>query len=284
MRIVRRELRINPVGHTQQFPRDRDIGHVRCGLGRKDRKAVQSRHLRALDFGVPIGALDQTHHDLAVQSRGQIVQPVNHVCGALSVGLNHHAEPVPTGQRGIGKNRFDHIQRNGQAVRLFRIDVQPDASLRGLDAERAETGGQLLFHKIALQNVIARMQRRQFYRNARIFADIVMFCRTRDGADSVPICLEIALGVFVGARRFAQHVVGIGITLGLGPTGALHGRGDGFAQNKLIAHFTHRAGHRRADHRFAQTPDCAAQMADGAFVFVMQNTSRQHQRPSRGVH
>ena len=79
MGIMRRELRINPVGHAQQFAGIGDVADVRMVLGCKHRKAIQPRHLRPLDLGIPIRALDQPHHDLAVQPICQIIEVIQNI-------------------------------------------------------------------------------------------------------------------------------------------------------------------------------------------------------------
>jgi hypothetical protein len=46
-------------------------------LARIDGKIGQPVDLRALDLGVPIGALDQTHHDPLARAAAQIDDPVD---------------------------------------------------------------------------------------------------------------------------------------------------------------------------------------------------------------
>src|SRR5690606_40021721 len=65
------------MGAGKELPRCRDIADVRGRLAGIDRETIEPEHLGALDFGVPIGALDQTHHDLAVKPGGRGFQPVD---------------------------------------------------------------------------------------------------------------------------------------------------------------------------------------------------------------
>ena len=67
VRIVRGELRIDAVGHRQQLAGIGDVGDVGVGLAREHRIAGEAERLRPLDLGVPVGALDQPHHDLPVE-------------------------------------------------------------------------------------------------------------------------------------------------------------------------------------------------------------------------
>ena len=84
-------------------------------------------------------------------------------------------------------------------------------------------------------------------------------------------------------RGFAKHIIGIGKALGLHPFGAFHRLVDIFTQDKLATHFAHGTTHRSADHRLAQAFDRPAQVPRDARLFVVQHTTRQHQRPSGGI-
>ena len=53
-------------------------------------------------------------------------------------------------------------------------------------------------------------------------------------------------------RRLAEHIEGKDIALVFEFAGALHGGGDGFAENEMFPHDAHGLAHRRADHRLAQ--------------------------------
>ena len=89
----------------------------------------------------------------------------------------------------------------------------------------------------------------------------------------------IAGRVGIGARRLAQHVIGIAVTLLLHPRRAVHGALNGLAQHELAAHFLHRAAHGGADDRLAQPLDRTAQMAHGPRLFILEHLACQHQRP-----
>ena len=250
MGVVCGKLWIDTVGLSQQAAGVRDIADVGCGLLRKDREPINPLDLSALDLGIPIGAFHKANHDFPVVFDGQIIKVIDHQSGALAVGLHDHAEPIPASQRRIGQCCLDHVERQGKAVGLFCVDVQADICGLCLACKVQHQRDQLIHHAVALRFFVAGMKRRQFHRNAGIFRNrcVAVFC---NGVDGVAIGHEIVLGVFGCAGRFAKHVVGIGIALGLKGFGAFHGLGNGFAQHKLAAHFTHRARHSRADHRFA---------------------------------
>ena len=64
--IVRCELREQHIARRQQPFGAGDIGYIGVNLAGVHREAVKPLHLRALDLAVPIGTLDQPHHDPAV--------------------------------------------------------------------------------------------------------------------------------------------------------------------------------------------------------------------------
>ena len=93
----------------------------------------------------------------------------------------------------------------------------------------------------------------------------------------------VARRIRICARGLAQHVIGIGISLFFHFAGAFHGGCDGFAQNKLTAHFLHRARYCGADHRFTQSFDRRFQRSNNTRIFIVQHRPRQHERPSRCI-
>ena len=281
--VVRGELRIDPVGHAEQLFRIGDVADVGRGLGGEDREAVEPHDLRALDLGVPVGALDQPHHDLAVEPRGKVIEPVERRGGALAIGLHDDAEAVPAAQRRFRQYRLDHVERDRQAVGFFRVDVEANPGGARQLAQRAQARHHVIHHQLALGVLVARMQRRELDRDARVLADILGFRGGRDGVDGARIAQVIAAGVGFGTRRFAQHVVAVGVAFLFHVGGAFHRRLDGFAQHELRAHFLHRAGDGGADHRLAQPFDGAAQVAHGPQLVLLQHLAGQQQRPGRGV-
>ena len=158
MGIVGGELRIDPVGHRQQLAGIGDIADVGRLFAGKDRKVGQAQHLRALDLGVPIGALDQPHHDLAVQPDGHVMQPVDDRPRPAAIGLHDDAEPRPPGQLGVAQHRLDHTQRQGQPVRLFGVDVKAHAGAGRLAGQIADHGDQFGHDAGLLGHLIARVQ------------------------------------------------------------------------------------------------------------------------------
>ena len=78
--VVRGELRVDRIGRVEQGLRASQVAHVRVRLLCEHRVGRQAQLLRALDFGVPVSALDQAAHEF---------------------------EPVLTSQRGHVLDEFD---------------------------------------------------------------------------------------------------------------------------------------------------------------------------------
>ncbi len=76
--------------------------------------------------GVPIGALDEAHHYLAIVADGHFVQAIDDVARAPPIGLNDDAEPVPVGQFRSGQDGRGHLQRQAEAGGLFGVDIEAD--------------------------------------------------------------------------------------------------------------------------------------------------------------
>ena len=159
MRIVRGKLRIDAICHLQQFLGATDIGYVSCCFSGKQGETAEPFDLCPFDFGVPIGAFDQTHHDFAIKFSGQRVQPVQNMCCTLSVGLNHDAKAIPACQRWIAQDGFDHVKRQVEPVSLFRVDIQAHACVFRLLCKFQCQRHQLGHDPIFLTNFIAGMQR-----------------------------------------------------------------------------------------------------------------------------
>ena len=111
MGVMGGELRIDPVGHRQELAGIGDIADIGGGLRGEDRKALDALDLGALDLGVPIGALDEADHDLAIKPCGQTIKVVKNVAGAVAIGLNHDAKAVPARKGRLGEHGFDNIER-----------------------------------------------------------------------------------------------------------------------------------------------------------------------------
>ena len=284
MRVMGGELRIDPVGHVQQFARVGDIGHIGRGFLGEDGETFDTFDLCAFDLGVPVGAFHQADHYLAIMTDRHVIQRIDHHTSAGAIGLHHDAETIPTGQRRFGEHLFDDIQRQAQTVGFLGVDVQPHAGGFRQQGKRPQTRHQITHDGCFLRDLIARMQGRQLDRDAGVLAAVLVDAGRRDGRDRAAVAQVIAFGVAFGARGFAQHVIAIGIAFLFHALGAFHRGVDVLAQNKLASHFLHCAADGGADHRFAQTFDGCAQVAHGAGLVIVQHAAGQHQGPCGRVH
>ena len=125
--VVGGKLRINPVGHVQQFSGIRDIGYVSGSLLREYWETIDTFHLCALDFGIPIGPFHQPDHDLAIMPNGHVIERINDHSGAWAISLYDDAEAGPARECGFRQNLFDNIERKTKAVGFFGIDIQAHA-------------------------------------------------------------------------------------------------------------------------------------------------------------
>ena len=281
--VVGGELRIDPVGHSQQFAGVGDVADVGGFLAGEDREIGQAQHLGAFHLGVPIGAFHQPDHDLAIQPCGKVMQPVERGCRAAAVSLHDNAKAVPALQVGVRQNRLDDFQRQGQAIGFLGVDVEAHAGAGGLAGQIAHHRHQFGHDPRVLCHLVARVQGGKLDRDAGVGADVVAAAGVGDAVDGGAVGFGVADRVRGGFRRLAQHVVGIGVAIGFKLGGAGHRGPDGFAQHELLAHFLHGALHRQTDHRFAQAADGGAQVADHARRAFVQHLAGQHQRPGRGI-
>ena len=183
------------------------------------------------------------------------------MAGALAIGLYHDAEPVPTGEPLVGQHRRDHVEAEVEPVSFLGIDVEAHIGATRHHGEGERALHQLVHHPLALHELVARMQCRKLDRNARVVAHRAGGGTGSEHRDGLGIGGAIALGVGLGARRLAQHVVGIGEAVALGlPRDA--GRFlDVASEHELRAQDLHRLHHGGADHRLA---DALHEILDGA--------------------
>ncbi len=126
LRIVGRELREDRVRRRQQLPRAGEIGDVGVDLACEDGEILQPRLLGALDLTVPIGALDEPHHQPTTAAPGKIDEIVDDERAALAIGLDDEADAVPAGKVAVEGERFQEVERDLQPIRFLGIDVEAD--------------------------------------------------------------------------------------------------------------------------------------------------------------
>ena len=252
-RIVSSKLRIELLARGQQFAGALQIAQVCHRLAREDRIVGESALLRALDLSVPVGALDETHHQAAVEDARLLGQPVDDRRRPLLIGLHGKPEAFPAAQRGIGENRRDHIEGQLQPVSLLGIDREVEVMIARLAGELQEFGRKLLEHARAGDRLEARMQRGEFDRNTRPVGQRRFASRSPDGRDGGRIGFAIAVRVGGRAGAFPQHIERVAAVLVLG--GPIKRLLDGLAQHEVGAEQPHRLAGRGAHRRQAETLD-----------------------------
>ncbi len=95
-RVVGGELRIEPGPRPQQLPHAGHVGQIGHRLPREHRIVGEPALLRALDLGVPVGALDEPHHQPAAEPMRGVVEPADHRAGALLIRLHGPSRNRPS--------------------------------------------------------------------------------------------------------------------------------------------------------------------------------------------
>ena len=281
--VVGGELGVQVRRRPDQLARRHQVGKV-CGrLGRIDGIVGAASDLGALDLSVPVGALDQAHHQAASRAAGQVGDAADHLGAALLVSLHGEAEPAPLAQVRVVGQPVQQLQRQGEAVGLLGVDGAVEVVFRGDEAEPLHPRRQLLPDAGFLHRLVARRQGRE------LDGDAVAGFRTLPALglahllDGLGVDALVALGVVVGAGALAQHVEGAEVALLLRP---LQRRLDVAAEHELLAHDADGRGHRLPDHRLAEPPGQAAHEAAQVALGVLVNIDQvagQHQPPGGGV-
>ena len=197
-RIVGGDLRIEPRPRREQLAGAVHVAEVGHRLAREHRIVGEPALLGALDLGVPIGALDEAHHDAPPERLRRVRHPVDHRRRALLIGLHREAEAVPAGERGIGERAADDVERQFEPVGLLGVDGEVEVVGLGGARELDHPRGQLGHDAVARYRLVARMQRRELDRDA---GPLRQRRRAGRGADRRD---RVGIGVGSSARRPAR--------------------------------------------------------------------------------
>ena len=253
-RVVAGKRRVD-VLRGKHVARAGEVGDVGCGLAREQRIVGKPGLLRALDLAVPVGALHEAHGDPAVGLCADRVRPCDDRAAAFRVSLYRHAELVPAGKRRRAGGGGDDVERHDEPLRFLRIDGEADVRLCGALGEFDEHGGKFGHAGIGVRGFIARVERREFYRDAVVAA----LAALADGVDGIRIGAEIALCVVPRARRFAKHVEAGDETGVVFVVRAFQRLFDRAAHHEHLPHQAHRRADGGANHGLANPADQALQ-------------------------
>ena len=285
VRVVRGELREDRFRCGQQLAGARQVRHIRIDLAGVDRIAFQAFHLGALDLAVPVGALHQADHQAVLAAAGQIDDVVEHERAALLIALHHEADAVPAGQLRREAQALQQVERQLQAVRLFRVDVDADVVFTRQHGQRLHARVQLVDRAVVLRARVARVQRRQLDRDARPFINAAPARSLANRADRLLVRRQVALRVFLRHGGLAEHVVGVAEAFGFKLARVGQRFGNGLAGDELLAHQAHRHVHALTDQRFAALADDAGErLRQAGFVMRGDQLAREQQAPGGGVH
>gem|GEM_PF-6406176 len=255
LRVVGGELRIDGSARGQQLLRAHEVRHVGVDFARVDRISVHAVDLGALDFSVPIRALDQAHHELAAAAARQVDQVIDHEGAAFLIRLHHETDAVEAGQVGIEGHRLHQVERQFQAVGFFGVDVQADVVFFCQHDEGLQARQQLRHHAGALGAAVARVQGRQLDGDAGAVLDAAPVRGAADGVDRAFIRGVVTGRVGFRERRLAQHVVGIAVAAGFVVAAVFQRFLYRLAGNELVAEHAHGHVDALAYQRFAALGD-----------------------------
>jgi hypothetical protein len=166
MGVVGRELGIEVRRGVDHGAGADEVVEVGRGLGREDRIVGAAEDLGALDLGVPVGALDQTDHQAAAGGLRQVGDAGDRLGTALLIGLNGEAEAGPRPQLGLVGQPVQQLQRQGEAVGLFRVHGEVDVVRRRDQGQSQDARIEFGPDAVLVRRLIAGRQGRELDRDA----------------------------------------------------------------------------------------------------------------------
>ena len=197
-RIVGGELRIKPRPRRKQLARASRVAEISHRLAREHRIVGKAALLRTLDFGIPVGALDQPHRQSAPQPACGFLDPVDQRRRALLISLHGQRESVPTAQRAVGEHRCDDIKSKLEPISLLCVHGETEAMFAGLARKLEHLRHELGENEVARDRLEAGMQGGKLDGNARTVRAIAGM--RGDGVNGMGVGAEIALGISSRAR------------------------------------------------------------------------------------
>ena len=284
VRVVGRELRENGIGRGEQAARACQVGDVGVGLPCVHRIAVESFHLRALDLAVPVRPFDEADHQSMPRATREIDECIDHRGTALLVRLDDETDAVPAGQRGLGAEPLEQVERELEPVGLLGVDVESDVVAARAQRKSAQHRIELAVDAIDLGALVARMQRRQLDRDSRTVEDAAACRSAADCVDRLLVRAQVARRIGGSEGGLAEHVVRVAKALCLARPRVGERLVDRLAGDELLAHQPHRAVDALSDQRLAALADDACERArEPGFAVRRDELAGEEQRPCRGV-
>ena len=158
MRIVCRELQVQGIAGIESLSGAGQIRHIRMRFTRKDREARETRLLRMLDLGIPVGSLDQAHRNATPNVFRRLDKVTEHVACASLVSWHGDAEAFVVGEPGDAIDVVEQLERQRKAVGFLGVDRQADAAFLGMDSQFRELRAELSDDPVVLLVRETRMQ------------------------------------------------------------------------------------------------------------------------------
>ena len=122
VRVVRGELRVHQWGRAEQSLCTGEVGHIGGSLAGIHRILLEAAFLRAFDFAVPVGALDEADRERSIEYACALEQVVDHGGRAPAIRLHGKAQALLAPCARVTHQGFDDLQRQLEAVLLLGID------------------------------------------------------------------------------------------------------------------------------------------------------------------
>ncbi len=171
--IMGGEGRVDRITCRQQPLGAGEVGDIGRDLAGEDRETLVTAHLAQLDLGIPIGALDQPHEQLAAMPPRELGGPVAQRRGAFLVSLDREPETGPAAgaaigeQRVVGDQRLENVEREFEPLGLLGIDGEMDIRIARLARQIAQDRDQRLDRGLAMEKVVFGIERGELDRNPR---------------------------------------------------------------------------------------------------------------------
>ena len=161
--VVGGKLRIDHIAIPEHGLRAGQIAHIGVVLVGEHGVSAKAHFLRALDLRIPIRAFHQAAHELHAMQARQASHFINQLYRAGLIRLQSQTQPLPLRMmhRHFCQKRIEHIERELQAIHLFRINREVHVGARSKLAELPHARHKLGHHAAGVTPLVARVQGRE---------------------------------------------------------------------------------------------------------------------------